>query len=122
MKKYVWGFCWLLSCTQAPELAVSEFIPGTYVRAFEHEFAKGADTLIVQTSDQLHYQIVKRTGFQRIKNGRFLALENRQEKWSGVYDAATQMIRESQHGKVLHFNPAEKTLYLGASAYHKVKE
>jgi hypothetical protein len=112
----------LVSCQGADQKRVRDFIPGMYVRAINHEFAHGSDTIIISRVEGNSYLIQKRAGFQRIgKEGPQLPVICRSENWTGVYDEKEGVIREQQKGKVLSFLPEESRLLLGGSPYQKIK-
>jgi hypothetical protein len=97
----------------------SKDISGIYVRSIQHEFATGADTLIVTPLEGQMYQIVKRSGFQRIRDGKKLPYEHKVENRTGRYDAKSGVIQELQKGKVISFAPGENKLFLGGVPYKK---
>jgi hypothetical protein len=122
MKQYVWMIMVVLpGCKGMGSDPVKRFIAGTYVRAINTEFAKGSDTLILKLQSGNNYSILKRTGFQRIKNDQLLPKEYRQEVWTGVYHPEGHIMEEFKQGKVLQFDPAENKLLVGGSEYVKVK-
>ena len=123
MKKLlVIGCTLVVSCSQLKGDTVKDFIPGMYVREFESEFAKGSDTLILKLENENNYTIMKRSGFSRIKNGVFMEKEYRQELWAGTWHPKDGVMEEFKRGKMLHFNPRENKLLLGASEYIKLNE
>lgn len=97
-----------------------DFIPGIYVRMIDHEFAKGGDTLVITRISGNTYQIVKRSGFVRIRNGQQQPIEQQTENWTGIYDEEKQVIYEQQKERLLSFAPDENVLRVGASVYTKV--
>jgi len=112
----------LFSCGEVQqEDSLRTFIPGTYVREFSHEFAFGYDTLVVRHINANTYSIEKRSGYQRLREGKEPEAVRNQEKWMGLYNEREQHIMEQKRGKLLTFQPKEGTLLLGASVYYKVK-
>ena len=67
------------------------------------------------------YKIEKRSGFQRIQNGKKLPYEHKAKTWTGQYDVKTGAIQELQNGKVISFNLDKDQLLLGGVTYNKVK-
>lgn len=112
---------YMMSCNRVPNREILNFIPGTYVRSIDHEFATGKDTLIITPLEGAMYQIVKRSGFRRIHNGKELPYEHKKETWSGQYDVKTGYIQELQNGKVISFNLDKDQLLLGGVTYNKVR-
>ncbi len=64
----------------------SDFIPGSYVRPFETEFAIGMDSLVLQEETANHYIILKYSRYSRIMNEVRQPEEQRLQKWVGVFD------------------------------------
>ena len=91
-----------------------------YVRIIDHEFAKGSDTLVITLINNNTYQIVKRSGFSRIRNGKQQPLEQQTENWTGIYNEKEQELRESGKGKVITPLPKENKLLVEASLYVKI--
>ena len=120
MKKYLMIGLFFTGCTGGSVEDSNDFIPGTYVRTFQTEFAVGSDTLLLKHHDGATYTIVKRSGFSRVKNGRLLPKETRQEQWTGTYRADEGVLEELKGGKLMRFDAREKKLFLGASEYIKI--
>lgn len=100
--------------------AMRDFIPGVYVRNFSTEFAVGSDTLEVSLPEGDVYVLEKRSGFQRVLNGRLGVAEWRTEKWVARWDAEQGLLYEQQKGKVVQVRPEKKQLLVGASVYVKI--
>ena len=100
---------------------VRDFIPGVYVREFSHEFAFGYDTLIIRHTKANTYSIEKRSGYQRLREGKEPELVRNREQWTGLYNEREQHLMEQRRGKLLTFQLEEGKLLLGASEYYKVK-
>lgn len=109
-----------LSCKSLFKRNTQDFIPGMYIRVIDHEFAQGGDTLVITRIKDSIYQIVKRSGFARILNGRQQPFELHTEIWLGIYDERAQLIHESRKGKLLIPLPKENKLLVGTSLYEKI--
>jgi hypothetical protein len=104
----------LFSCHFGSE-SVRDFIPGTYV--------KGTDTLVIarQSSQSNVYYILRKTSFQRVRNGKPQRRQYETEQWMGVYSEPEKIIRETRRGKILSFDPAMNRLYLERKEFTKIK-
>lgn len=100
---------------------IKDFIPGSYIRPFETEFAVGIDSLVVQEDSDNHYIIFKYSRYQRLMNDISQPVEEHRQKWAGALDEKEKVIREFQGGKVIHFNAKENQLFVGTTAYEKIK-
>ena len=102
---------------------VRDFIPGTYVNQAQSQYSIASDTLLLirdEHSDNL-YQIVRGTGFQRIKEGKLQPKEYKVKTLSGIWDEAKQTLQVTQDGSILVFQPDAQTLTVGSAIYHKLK-
>jgi hypothetical protein len=119
--KYILGILLLGAACRSVTEPVADFIPGVYVRPFQTEFAVGSDTLELSLQSANVYLIHKRSGFNRVKEGKLQAKEWRGEKWTAAWNTEKEVLEEMKRGKLLHFNVADGKLFLGASEYVKVK-
>jgi len=111
----------LLACNSKNQRTVA-FIPGTYVNQAQSEYSIASDTLLLirdEHSDNL-YQIVRGTGFQRIKDGKMQPKEYKVKTLSGIWDEAKQTLQLTQDGSILVFQPDAQTLTIGTAIYHKL--
>lgn len=99
----------------------SDSINGTYSRLIDHEFATGNDTLIIQQVNDVTYRIEKRSKYKRIINGKVMEPESHRTKWTAIYDAGNQLLRETNQGKVLLLSEDSDRVILGALEYERVK-
>lgn len=109
------------SCNGFTSDGLKDFIPGTYVRTIDHEFARGSDTLVITHLNGNAYQVVKRSRFVRIRNGKRQPFEKQTDTWTAVYDKEEQLLRASITGKRLIPLPRENKLLVEASLYEKIK-
>lgn len=99
------------------------FIPGVYVRQVVNEFSAGSDTLVITPLSKQgnSYQIVHRSGFQRIIGGKAQKRESKVENWTAVYNEQEKLLHETRKGKLISFNPEQGSLMVGSSEYKKVE-
>lgn len=98
-------------------------ISGTYVRKAESEYSKAMDTLIVTPYDPNAgtFIIIRKTGFNRIKNGNLQPKETKQERMITVWDDETRQLQELKEGKLYTFPSTGNELLAGTSKYWKLK-
>jgi len=99
----------------------SDEISGMYVRTIHQRYATGGDTLILTALSGGVYQVIKRSGYRRVKRGEKGDYEFAVQHWTGVYDKNEGVIRESKRGKVLVPLPKENKLLLSSVMYEKVE-
>ena len=97
------------------------FIPGIYVNHAKGAYSQVDDTLVVRLLDGNNYEILRRTGFNRVVDGKQGKREYETEVWSGVYDSEKGLINESRYGKLLSFFPDSGLLRVGSRTYNKIK-
>ncbi|MBN8856668.1 MAG: hypothetical protein BGO55_06195 [Sphingobacteriales bacterium 50-39] len=123
---FLWGLrMWLatVSCQQSTTKDNSAFLPGIYVNQTETEFCRVADTFIIRrlTLQGESYQVSRRSSFQRIRQGIKLPSEYQAEQWTGVYEAQSKILRATDKGKLLQYEPSENQVYNGNVVYEKVE-
>ena len=109
------------SCDGLMKQNVREFIPGSYVRVIDTEFAVGVDSVVIVEQGAENYTITKYSRYSRLKNGVLGEEEYHKELMAGTYDKEKQVINEFKKGKVLHFNVEEEKMFIGGSEYNKVR-
>ncbi|MFB9843938.1 hypothetical protein [Mucilaginibacter ginsenosidivorans] len=102
---------------------VRDFIPGTYVNQAQSAYSIASDTLLLIPDEHAGnlYQVVRGTGFQRIRDGKLQPKEYKVKTFSGVWDEAKQILQITQDGSILVFQPDAQTLTVGTAVYHKLK-
>lgn len=102
---------------------VKSFITGTYVRAFEGEYSRGNDTLIIDHPDvnNNYYTIQHRMSYVQIKEGKPLPVAYKIENWTAIFSEQDNILEEQKRGKRLSFLPNENTLLLGGSKFKKIQ-
>ncbi len=97
-------------------------ISGTYVTQFKNEFSITSDTLVVASEENSQtYNIERRTGFNKIRDGKTLPKEFKVAKWVSSYDIEKQLLQETELGKQISVLSEKQSLKLGDSEYQKVK-
>lgn len=101
---------------------VRDFVPGTYVNQAQSQYSIASDTLLLIPDEHAGnlYQVVRGTGFQRIKDGKLQPKEYKIKKFSGVWDEAKQTLQLTQDGSILFFQPDAQTLTVGTAIYRKL--
>lgn len=97
-------------------------ISGTYVTKFTNEYSITSDTLVVASeANSQTYSIERRTGFNKIRDGKTLPKEFKVAKWVSSYNIEKQMLQETELGKQISVFSEKQSLKLGDSEYQKVK-
>lgn len=114
----------LLSCgsgTSAEEAKTN--IPGTYIRASQHEYGKEFDTLVVslQNGAANEFTLNRRWRYERVLDGKAIEPEYKNTATLAVYDEASKQLKENETGDTYSFDPASKTLFAGSTKYKKIK-
>lgn len=96
-------------------------VEGVYVGHFEHEFAINDDTLIVSKANDAGniYNITRRTGTIRKRDGKFLPKDNKVEFWMAEYNKEKTIFRELKKGRIILCSKG--TLQMGNTIYKRVK-
>ena len=117
----------LMSCsenkTNKAAAKVKAYIQGTYVRAFEGEYSKGNDTLVIEQPDKNnnYYTITHNVSYQKIRNKQLLPVEYKTENWTAIFNEQTNVLEEQKEGKLISFLPDENALLLGNSKFNKIQ-
>jgi len=73
---------------------------------FKNEYSMANDTLII-TAYNLSagtYEVERRDGYHRIRQGKILPKEFRQEKWIATFEKDKQLLLESAWGRQVYIN------------------
>lgn len=97
------------------------FIPGTYVNHAKGDYSLADDTLVIRLLEGSSYEILRKTGFNRIADGKTGKREYETEIWNAVYDSEAKVLNERRYGKVFSFYPDSAMLRLGNRTYNKLK-
>jgi hypothetical protein len=111
------------ACTNSNH-KVTHFIAGTYVNHAQSEYSIADDTLLI-TQDQQNpnsYHITRKTGYQRIKDGKPGPAEHKAKTFTGLWDKGKQTLQITQNGIILLFQPDQNKLLIENSMYTKLKD
>ncbi|MBO9674154.1 MAG: hypothetical protein J7577_11960 [Sphingobacteriaceae bacterium] len=98
-----------------------DFIPGMYVSHARGEFALASDTLVISVgAGDNAFVIDRRTGYQRMTDGKLGKQEWGRETWAGVFDPGSGLVREIRKGRLIRFVPDSAYLLIGRRLYRKV--
>ncbi|MFZ1527639.1 MAG: hypothetical protein WAT19_02750 [Ferruginibacter sp.] len=97
-------------------------LDGVFTTAYENEFSKGDDTLIVKKANTGEgiYQIERRIGVAKMLDGKEFPKEVISETWTLEYDPNKQTLFDLKKGKTVIWNSGKLTLQLGNREYKKV--
>lgn len=113
-------FLALIGCKSKSQ---SNSVEGTFTNQSESEYSKASDTLIIIPSNQSSttYQIERRTGFQKIRNGVTQAKEYKTEKWQSTWKEDNQVLSETEYGRQITVNKDNNSVTLKNTQYQKIK-
>lgn len=112
---------WLTAARLLKRDKVEDWITGVYIRLISNDFSQGTDTLTIAKKSGRQFSIKRRSSYRRLLDGQVFDPEYKSEDWLGVYDEKTQLLHEQQHGKVLSFQPEERTMKVGTAEYKKIQ-
>ncbi|SDH53289.1 hypothetical protein ACQ86K_12920 [Mucilaginibacter sp. P19] len=113
------GIAFIAAC-HSKSAKVQLFIDGIYVNHAQSEYSIADDTLVFTHTDNQHYLIKRNTGYQAIRNGKLLSKKHKLEKVEGDYDSATELLNETNTGRVFRFDPDKGILMLKQAVYRKI--
>ena len=117
--KMMVGAILLLAACQSKN-QTQDFIPGTYVNSAKGEYAIANDTLLIQLINVNNYQIIRRTTYQAIRNGKLLPKHHKEQKLNAVWDSGKQELDETITGRIFHFDENKRLLLINQAVYHKI--
>jgi hypothetical protein len=97
-------------------------VSGIYVLNFKNEYSIASDTLIITAYNLTTgtYQVESRNGYRRIREGKILPKEFRQDHWTALFDKTKQVLQESTFGRQIYVNTDNHSLSFGGT-YQKIK-
>ncbi len=102
---------------------VKPFMPGVYYASWKTNFSVATDTLqIVPVNENGSggYLIIRRMHAQFMNAAHQRTPEYAFVKWQGIYDARSKTLVVQPNGRVLRFDPVNKTLQMGVIVYKKL--
>lgn len=99
--------------------STKSFIAGTYISEATGDYSTASDTLVIEAGEANNFSIHRKTGFNRIRNGKKGIREYETEEWKAVYDESTKSLTETRYGKVITFYPEAGKLMVGKREYKK---
>lgn len=118
------SICLFPECNEVQKDSVRAFIEGSYVSAYATAYSKGKDTLQITELSKTgnNYSIICSVTYQRIRNGKNLPNESKQEQWVCIYDEDEKVLYATRTGKVISFIPEKDILLVGNKQYQKIKD
>ncbi|MFA6245355.1 MAG: hypothetical protein WC615_00350 [Mucilaginibacter sp.] len=97
-------------------------IAGVYVMSFKNDYSTATDTIIIEAYniETKTFLVERRDGFHRIREGKILPKEYKQQHWIATFNEEKQALQETEIGKQIYINQAAGTLSFGAT-YRKIK-
>lgn len=95
-------------------------IIGTYINHAGGTYSVADDTLSVQQMDGNNYTILRRTGFNLIREGKMGKREHETEEWNAIYNFENGTLTETRRGKIMVFQTDPAGLSIGKREYLKI--
>jgi hypothetical protein len=97
-------------------------ITGAYVMSFKNEYSIATDTILIEVynAQARTYRVTRRDGYHRIREGKILPKEYKQEHWLATYDENRMVLQENELGKQIYIKSDARSLDYG-STYEKIK-
>lgn len=109
----------LASCGRGPDASIA----GTYVSHESGEYSISKDTLLILPSGgDGNYQVIRRSGFQKIREGKLQPEEIKVLEFTGRYDAVLALLEIDGEDKRIRFFAGGKSVLLVKREYKKVVE
>ncbi len=93
---------------------------GTYVNHASGEYSIGDDTLVIRSLNENSYSITRKTGYQKIREGKVLPKEYRLEELSATYDEKTRKLEDSRHARIFTLQSDNRIIRMGQIEYKKI--
>ena len=109
-----------IGCTSNSQ---SKLLSGTFTNQSKSEYSSASDTLIITPSTQStnSYQIERKTGYQKIRNGVTGAKEYKTEKWQSTWNEDKQVLSETDYGRQITPSKDGNSVTLKNTQYQKIK-
>lgn len=102
---------------------VKASLPGTYVRASQHEYGKEFDTIAVSLQNDAanEFKLNRRWRYARVLDGKPIEPEYKNTTTTAVYEESSKQLKEAETGDTYTFDAATKVLFAGSTQYEKLK-
>lgn len=109
-----------IGCTSNSQ---SKLLSGTFTNQSKSEYSTASDTLIITPSSQStnSYEIERKTGYQKIRNGVTEAKEYKTEKWQSTWNEDKQVLSETDYGRQITPSKDGNSVTLKNTQYQKIK-
>jgi len=109
-----------IGCTSNSQ---SKSLSGTFTNQSKSEYSTASDTLIITPSTQStnSYQIERKTGFQKIRNGVTAAKEYKTETWQSTWNEDKEVLSETDYGRQITPSKDGNSVTLKNTQYQKIK-
>ena len=96
-------------------------IDGTYASYECGDYSISKDTLvIIPYGDQGDYQVIRKSSFQTVRNGKLQPTAQKIHEYMGSFDPKSGMLIIDAQGKKISFFPDQNSLLLMQREYHKL--
>ncbi|OIR01283.1 hypothetical protein GALL_165710 [mine drainage metagenome] len=92
---------------------------GVYVNKAESEYSIAEDTIILRGANAGRFNIIRKIGFQRKKDGILFPKEYKTEYSGGIYDPLHQIIHENKKGLVVICDA--EIIQINNTTFHKIQ-
>jgi hypothetical protein len=96
-------------------------ISGVYVNKSQSEYSVAFDTLILSKKAATNYEVERKTGFQKIRNGSTMLKEFKSEKWPAQFNQEKMLLSETELGRQISVEQNGKSINLKSTSYSKIK-
>lgn len=102
---------------------LSNSLSGSFTSYSKSEYSTASDTLIITPSTQSTnvYQIERRTGYQKIRNGILQIKEYKTERWQSSWNDEKHVFSETEYGRQITLNKDGNSVTLKNTKYQKIK-
>ncbi|GAB2972186.1 hypothetical protein [Mucilaginibacter agri] len=109
----------MAACNRVEDKAIA----GVYVTQFENEYSRTNDTLVITAYNLAGhtYTVERHSGFNKIRDGKVMPREFKQQRWTAVYTKENQVLSEAELGRKLFLKPDRQELVLGSTVYRMIK-
>ena len=87
-------------------------ISGVYVMSFKNEFSIATDTIVIAAYNiaSKTYQVERRDGFHRIREGKILPKEFKHQRWMATFDKDKLVLQEGALGRQIYLKADGRSL------------